>query len=147
MKLQCGPMPNVMVALPNTGGALCSTTRVPCSNAAKTHKLLKFAGLPQTRQQISAISGLKFTILWGHVGRYSRLTSYFRLSIHALVQLRRYSPTKSCDDSLMANFWWCFASYISVSRMQHVSDLHPKFVLRPHHVCKYDRHPICNGWD
>jgi len=25
MKLECGQMPNVMVALPNTGGALCST--------------------------------------------------------------------------------------------------------------------------
>jgi len=24
LKLECGPMPNVMVALPNTGGALCS---------------------------------------------------------------------------------------------------------------------------
>jgi len=24
-KLECGPMPNVMVALPNKGGALCST--------------------------------------------------------------------------------------------------------------------------
>jgi len=27
MKLECGPMPNVMVALPNTGGALCSTSQ------------------------------------------------------------------------------------------------------------------------
>jgi len=25
LKLECGPMPNVMAALPNTGGALCST--------------------------------------------------------------------------------------------------------------------------
>jgi len=25
MQLECGPMPNLMVALPNTGGALCST--------------------------------------------------------------------------------------------------------------------------
>jgi len=25
IKLECGPMPNVMVTLPNTGGALCST--------------------------------------------------------------------------------------------------------------------------
>jgi len=25
VKLECGQMPNVMVALPNTGGALCST--------------------------------------------------------------------------------------------------------------------------
>ena len=24
-KVECGPMPNVMVALPNIGGALCST--------------------------------------------------------------------------------------------------------------------------
>jgi len=24
-ELECGPMPNLMVALPNTGGALCST--------------------------------------------------------------------------------------------------------------------------
>ena len=25
IKLECGPMPNVMAALPNIGGALCST--------------------------------------------------------------------------------------------------------------------------
>ena len=25
LKLECGPLPNVMVALPNIGGALCST--------------------------------------------------------------------------------------------------------------------------
>ena len=25
IELECGPMPNLMVALPNTGGALCST--------------------------------------------------------------------------------------------------------------------------
>jgi len=24
LKLECGPMPNVMIALPNMGGALCS---------------------------------------------------------------------------------------------------------------------------
>jgi len=42
---------------------LTPTTRVPCSNAAKTPNPLKFAGVPQTRQQISAVSGPKFTIL------------------------------------------------------------------------------------
>jgi len=55
-------MHNVMAALPNIGGALCSTlqslaaptTRVPCSNATKTRKLLKFAGVPQTNEMISA---------------------------------------------------------------------------------------------
>ena len=65
-------MPNVMVALPNIGGALCSkltpTTKVPISNAAKTRNPLKFAGVPQTRQQIIAVSRPKFTILAGNVG-------------------------------------------------------------------------------
>ena len=50
------------LAEPNVGGALCSipqfgstpTTKVPCSNAAKMRNLLKFARVPQTRQQISA---------------------------------------------------------------------------------------------
>jgi len=27
-KLECGPMPNLMVALPNIGGTLCSTRKV-----------------------------------------------------------------------------------------------------------------------
>jgi len=38
---------------------------MPCSNAAKMRNPLKFAGVPQT--SISAASGPKFTILWGHV--------------------------------------------------------------------------------
>ena len=68
-------MPNVMAALPNIDGALYSTPQsladahyyMPCSNGAKTRNLLKFAGVPQTRQQILAISRPKFTILWEHV--------------------------------------------------------------------------------
>jgi len=42
---------------------LTPTARVPCSNAAKTRNLLKFAGVPQTCQQISAASRPKFAIL------------------------------------------------------------------------------------
>jgi len=64
-------MPNVMAALPNTRGARCSmpqrladaNTGMPCSNAAKMRNPLKFAGVPQTRQQISVAIGPKFTIL------------------------------------------------------------------------------------
>ena len=64
-------MPNVMVALPNIGGALCSTPHsladahyyMPCSNAAKTRKPLKLAGVSQTPETISAATGLKFIIL------------------------------------------------------------------------------------
>jgi len=67
-------MPNVMVALPNIGGALYSTPQslagahyyMPCSNAAKTRNQLKFGGVPQTNETISAASMSKFTILWQH---------------------------------------------------------------------------------
>ena len=69
-------MPNLMVALPNTGGALCSTPQSladahyysASSNAAKTRNPLNFAGVPQTNEPISVDSEPKFTILWGHVG-------------------------------------------------------------------------------
>jgi len=40
-----------------------------------------------------------------------------------------------------------FASCISASRMQHISDLRSKSAVRPHHVWKYGRRPICDGWD
>ena len=46
---------------------LTPTIRVPCSNAAKTRNPLKFAGVPQTNETISAADVPKFTILWGHV--------------------------------------------------------------------------------
>jgi len=67
-------MPNVMVAMPNIGGALCSTPQsladthyyMACSNAAKTRKPLKVAGVPETPETIS-VAGPKFTILCGHV--------------------------------------------------------------------------------
>ena len=79
-------MPNVMAALPNIGGTLCSTPQslaprkwiysVPaqetakhcavwlafverrrCSNKAKKQKPLKFARVPQTNELSSAASG------------------------------------------------------------------------------------------
>ena len=56
---------------------LTPTTRVPCSDAAKTRKPLKFAEVRQTRQQISAVSRPKFTILWGHVEEVSMFNKFF----------------------------------------------------------------------
>jgi len=61
------------------------TTRVPCSKAADTRNPLKFAGVPQTRQQVSGASRLKFTILLGHVGEMLLFNKFFRLSMRALV--------------------------------------------------------------
>jgi len=33
------------------------------------------------------------------------------------------------------------------SRVQHISDMHSKFALRPHHPLKCVRHPVCDCWD
>jgi len=52
----------------NTAIWLTPTTRVPCSNTAKTRNSLKLPGVPQTNEMISAASRPKFTILWGHLG-------------------------------------------------------------------------------
>jgi len=56
---------------------LTPTTRVPCSNAAKTRNPLKFAGVPQTGKPISAASGSKFTILWEHLEDILLLNKFF----------------------------------------------------------------------
>ena len=64
---------------------LTPTSRVPCSNDAKTRNPLKFAGVPQTRQQISDASGPKFTVLWEHLGATLLFNNFFRLSICSLV--------------------------------------------------------------
>jgi len=52
-------MPNVITALPNIGGALAAvwltpTTRVPCSNAAKTQTPVEICrGAPNARTELS----------------------------------------------------------------------------------------------
>ena len=48
---------------------LSSVERHRCSNEAKKQNPLKFAGMQQTNEPISAASGPKFTILWEHVGQ------------------------------------------------------------------------------
>ena len=116
---------------------------MPCSNAAKTRNPLKFAGVPQTTGSVSAASGPKFTILWGHVEDILLLNKFFS-DCRYVPQLRRYSPTKLCDGAKMAMaiFGDFLRPVFSASRVQQVSDLHSKFALRPHHVWKYGRHPI-----
>ena len=124
---------------------LTSVKRRRCSNETKTRNPLKFAGLPQTRQlvSISSVSSRSSPYCGGMWRRYCCLRSFFpdcRLS-----SLRRYSPTKLCDGVQMANFCVLFASCISASRVQHISDLHSKFALSPHHVSKYGRHPTATA--
>jgi len=112
--LECGPMPNVMVALPNIGGALCLTPQsladahyyMPCSNAAKTRKPLKVAGVPQTPETISDAS--EFTILWGHVEEILLLNKFFFPIVDTCFSCEDIAR-QSCG---MVPRWRFFASFL-----------------------------------
>ena len=129
---------------------LASGERRRCSNEANKRNRLKFAGVPKSGKPMSAANGPKFTILWDMWRIYCSLTIFFRLSIHALVA--KYSPTidkvvRWCPDGEFLAIFDFLRSVFSASRIQHISDLHSKFALRPHHVWKYRRHPISDGWE
>ena len=77
--------------------------------------------------------------------RYSCLTSFFPIVDTCL----------SCEDiahqsRAMLHRWWFFATLLgpafAARCMQHISDLHSKFALGSHHVSKYGRHAISDGW-
>ena len=76
---------------------LTPTTRVPCSNAAKTRNPLKLPGVPQTNETIAAASGPKFTILWGHVQEILVLNSFFPIVVMC----------RSCEDIAPHIARWC----------------------------------------
>jgi len=113
-QLERGPMPNVMAALPNVGGALCSTPQsladahyyMACSNAAKTRYQLKFAGVPQNTGPISAASGPSSPYCEDICRTYCCLVSFFRLSIRApscediaretCAMVRRWTESEFC---------------------------------------------------
>jgi len=57
----------------------------------------------------------------------------------------------SCEDIALQIVRWCpdgdfwrlfLRPEFSASRVPHISDMHSKFALGPHHVSKYGRHPI-----
>ena len=145
-------MPNVMAALLNIGGALCSMPQsladahccITVHQRCQDGKPVEIRRVPQTPEPISAVSEPKFTILSGPV--------------EEVLLLKKFFPTVdtclSCEDMTRQScamvprwrFWRLFLHPVfSASRVQHVSDLHLKFALRPHHVWKYGRHPICGG--
>jgi len=109
-------MPSVMAALPNISGTLCSMPQslaythyqMPCSRAAKTRNPLKFAGVPQTRKQISADSKPKFTILARHVEEVLLFNKFFPIVDTCLSC--EHIAQQSCA---MVPKWGFFASCIS----------------------------------
>ena len=147
-------MPNVMAALPNIGGAVCPTPQfgwrplVECRAVTlpRRETCWNYLGYPQINEMISAASGPKFTILWGHVEEILLLNKFLSIVDTCL----------SCEDIARQNCGMVprlrfFASILRpvfpASRVQHISDVHSKFALRPHYVSKYGRHPFCDYWN
>ena len=105
--------------------------------------LLWFPKLANRSQALVGRSSPYCTDVWG---RYCCVEIFFPIVDTCL----------SCEDiarqsCAMVRRWRIFGDFLrpvfSASRVQPVLDLHPKFALRPHHVWKYGRHPICDGWD
>jgi len=114
---------------------LTSTTRVPCSNAAKTRNPLKLSGVPQTNETILAASG-------PYVEEILLLNKFFAIvdTCHSCKDIARQSCVMVPRWRFLAT---CLGPAFAASRVQHLSDLHSKFALGPHHVPKYGRHPTC----
>ena len=113
-ELECGSMPNVMVALSNIDGALCSTpqsladsTRAPCSNEAKARKALKFDWCPKLTKRSLPLVGRSSSYCADRWRRYRCLTSFLPIIDKCL----------SCEDSArqscaMVRRWRLFASFL-----------------------------------
>jgi len=138
-------MPNVMVALPNIGGALCSTRKVWLTPTTRCRPVTlprletrwNLQGCPKLVNRSQPLVGRSSPYCENMWRRYCCLTSVFPIVDTCL----------SCEDiarqsCAMVPRWRFLESFLhlvfSASRVQHVSDLHPKFALRPHqwhHVC------------
>jgi len=120
---------------------LSDVTAVTKPRRETCYNLLGCPKLTNRSQPLLGRSSPHCQNIWG---RYCCLTSSFPI-VDTYLLLRRYSPTICA----MVRRWRIFGNfcvlYFSQPRIQHVSDLHPKFALRPQHVYKYGRHPNCNG--
>jgi len=78
---------------------LTPTTRVACRNAAQTRNPLKFAGCPKLRNRSQPLENRSSPYCEGMWRRYCCLTSFFRLSIHALVaKIQPHKIVRWCRD-------------------------------------------------
>ena len=126
-------MPNVMVALPNIGGALCSTPQFGWRPLLESRAVTlprretrwNLQGCPKLAKRSQPLEGRSspYYGMWG---------SFFPIVDTYL----------GCEDTArqscaMVAKWRFLRPVFSASRVQHISDMHSKFALRPHHVWKY----------
>jgi len=109
---------------------LTPSTRVPCSNAAKTRNPLKLANRSQP------LVGWSSPYCEDMRGRHCCLTSFFPIVDTCLSSedIVRQRLVRWCPDDHFCDF---LGPTFSASHAQHISDMHSKFALEPHHMWKY----------
>ena len=139
-------MPDVMVALPNIGGALYSTPQsladAHSTSGCRAVTLPRcetswnLQGCPKLVNRSQPLVGRSSPYCEDMWRTYCCLASFFPIVDTCL----------SCEDIARQNCamvprWRFLATFLrpvfSTSRVQQVSDLHLKFALRPYHVWKY----------
>ena len=145
-----GQCPTWWSPSPNTGGALCWTPQfgwrplLECRAVTLPRRKSRWnsqgcSKLANRSQPLVGRSSPYYEDMWR---RYRCLTSFFPIVDTCL----------SCEDTarqscLMVRKWRFLHPVFSASSVQHISDMHSKFALRPHHEWKYGRHPISDRWD
>ena len=144
-------MPNVMVALPNMGGNTsnfgwrslldCRAVTMP-----RRKSCWNLQGCPKLVNQSQPLVGQSSPYCEDMCRTYCCLTSFFPI-VDTCLSWEDIARQRCA----MVPRWRFLATFLrpvfSASRVHQVSDLHLKFALRPHHVWKYGRHAICDGWD
>ena len=133
-------MPNVMAALLNIGGALFNAAKLgwrplpECRAVTVPRRETRWnlQGCPKLPNRSQPLVG-RSSPYYEHMWRHCCLTSFFPIVDTCL----------SCKDMARQSYamvprWQFFATFLgpafSASRVQHLSDLHSKFALRPHYV-------------
>jgi len=103
-------------------------------------------GCPKLTKRSQPLVGRSSPYCGDILRTYCCLTSFFPIVDTCL----------SCEDIARQSCavvprWRFLATFLrpvfSASPVPHISDMHSKFALRPHHVWKYGRHPISGRWD
>jgi len=119
----------------------CGAVRLPRRETRRS-----YLGCPKLMKWSQPLVGRSSPYCGDMWRRYCCLTSFFPIVDICL----------SCEDiarqiCAMVPRWQFLATFLRpiflASHAQHISDLHSKFALRPHHVWKYGRHPVSERWD
>ena len=126
-ELDCGPMPNVMVALPNKGGAACSTPQFSWCRLLECRAVTlprretgwNYLGCPKLtkRSQQAEVHHL-----WGHVEEILLLNKFFFPIVDTCLSCEDIARLRLCDGAQMAIFgdffWSCICSELCAAHFR-----------------------------